>query len=99
MKQRDILFISISAFVVIVFWIGFNIYHNLAITTISEPLEKNIIPISPNFDLKSIEAIKNKASVQPIFETEAASGPSQLIFETQEEISQTSESAGGVSAP
>lgn len=76
MKQRDILFLSISVFAVIAFWIGFNIAHNLDESKISAPIRENIIPISPDFDTKTIETIKNRQNVEPLYETEVSSASS-----------------------
>lgn len=97
MKQRDILFLSISVFALIAFWIGFNIYHNLAVSKISAPIQKNIIPISPDFDTKTIEAIKNRQSVEPIYETGASStSSSQNIPAAVQETSQEGSSSAEV---
>ncbi|MEK7559267.1 MAG: hypothetical protein AAB521_03105 [Patescibacteria group bacterium] len=98
MKQRDILFLSISVFALIAFWIGFNIFHNLAVTTISEPIEKNIIPISPSFDVKTINVIKNRQNVAPLYETEISSSSSfQDITKVPLETFESSPSASEVS--
>ena len=91
MKQRDILFLSISVFAVIVFWIGFNIAHNLDKSRISAPIQENIIPISPDFDTKTIEAIKSRQKVEPLYETEVSSASSsQSIPVISEETPQPS---------
>lgn len=89
MKQRDILFLSISVFAVIAFWIGFNIAHNLDESKISAPIQENIIPISPDFDTKTIETIKSRQKVEPLYETgvsSASSSPSIPVV--SEETSQ-----------
>ena len=48
MKQRDILFLVISTFVLILAWIGFSIYHNLVSSTITKPVEEKNNPNQPN---------------------------------------------------
>jgi len=68
MKRRDILFISISAFVLILAWIIFSVVHNFMTSTISEPTEKKIAPISPDFNTQAIESIKKKEIIEPLYE-------------------------------
>ena len=91
MKQRDILFLSISVFALIAFWIGFSINHSLVSSTVSAPVQENIIPIQPNFDMKAIDAIKKRQRVEPLYEAEATSASSSAnIPPVITEIAQTS---------
>lgn len=90
MKQRDVLFLSISVFALIALWIGFNISHNLDVSRISTPIKENIMSISPDFDRKTIEAIKNRQNVEPLYETEVSSTSSQNIPSVAQEASQLS---------
>ena len=69
MKQRDILFLVISTFVLILAWIGFSIYHNLVSSTITKPVEEKIIPINPTFDTRTIDTLKERKNIEPIFQT------------------------------
>lgn len=66
--QKDILFISVSMFVVILLWVGFNIYHAWATSTISEDLQLQIVPIAPNFDTQTLNKLKTREKIEPIFE-------------------------------
>lgn len=68
MKKKDILFILISGSVLILAWIIFNIYHNSKSTTISETTNIQIAPIDPSFNTKTIEEIKKRKNIQPIYE-------------------------------
>ncbi len=68
MKQRDILFLLISTFIIIIAWIIFSIYDNLVVSTISTPLSIQISPINPDFDAKTIENLKNREVIYPIYE-------------------------------
>lgn len=85
MKQKDILLLIVPMFVFTVIWILFSIYHNFATTTISKGLNKNITPISPDFDLTIIESLKAREKISPIFEFKAESkgeaSPSGLVKE------------------
>lgn len=68
MKHKDILFILISFFVLVVAWIGFNLYHKWATSTITEDLQQQIIPIAPDFDEKALEDLKKRTKVAPMYE-------------------------------
>ena len=71
MKQRDILFLVISTFVLIAVWIGFSIYHNLVSSTIAMPVKEKIVPIDPTFDTKTIDMLKERKNIEPIFQAES----------------------------
>lgn len=75
MKQKDILFLLIPVTLLVIAWIVFNIYHNSATSTISESLSTNILPISPNFDIKTISNLKEREKVVPAFEFRKAEAP------------------------
>lgn len=68
MKQRDILLLLIPFSLLVVLYIGGSIYHNLVTSTISDALNIQITPISPDFNQKAIIDIKNREKVTPIFE-------------------------------
>ena len=68
MKQKDILFLFISTFILVVAWIGFNIYHKWATSTISADLQVQIKPIDPNFDTQTIEKLKTREQITPVYE-------------------------------
>jgi hypothetical protein len=67
MKQKDIIFILGSAFFIIVVWIIFDVYHNSVSSTISEKLNIQIIPITASFDDKTIDDIKKKEKIEPLY--------------------------------
>ena len=69
MKQKDIVFILASAFFVIIVWIIFSVYHNAVSSTISQKLNVQIIPITASFDLKTIDTIKNREKVEPLYDS------------------------------
>lgn len=79
--QKDILSLSISMFILVVAWIGFNIYHTFATSTISTDLQMQITPISPNFDTDTIHKLKQRTKIDPLFESTQAS-PSAPINPT-----------------
>lgn len=67
--QRDILLLAFSFFIVVFAWIGFNLYHIWATSTISEDLQKQVKPISGTFDTQTINELKNRQQVEPVFTT------------------------------
>ena len=86
----------VPVFILIVAWISFNIYHNAVKSTIPENLNIQIFPITPFFDTKTIEKIKNRQRVVPLYES-TASQPADLL---QIEASpSTSATVGGSITP
>jgi hypothetical protein len=68
MKKNDILLVLIPSFIFVLTWIGFSIYHNIVTSTISQPLNVQIAPITPTFDTNVIDSLKNKDIVLPLYE-------------------------------
>ncbi len=80
-RRKDILFILGSSFVVVVAWIGFNLYHIYVTSTISEDIQVQLTPIDPTFDTAIIQNLKSREQVNPAFErtaTASQSAPTQL---------------------
>lgn len=82
MKQKDILLIFITGFILVVIWIGFNIYHNLVNSTISETLGIQIAPIIGSFDTNAITMLKNRKQQLPIYELQPSASISATIVPT-----------------
>ena len=95
-KQKDILFILGSSFVVVVAWIGFNIYHIYVTSTISEEIQVQLSPINPNFDKDMIRELKTRDKVVPLFEKqETASRTATTLSPTPTiELEQSASTAG-----
>jgi len=66
--QKDILFIFISSFIVVVAWIGFNLYHIYVTSTINGDLQLQLTPISPVFDPQTIQQLKTRENINPEFQ-------------------------------
>ena len=64
-KQKDILYILIPSFILLVFWIGFTIYNGAVSSTITEVQQVNIKPIAPSFDTATINELKKRKKVTP----------------------------------
>lgn len=68
MKRKDILIILILLFVFAAAWIGGNIYHSIATSTISKTTIQDISPIAPVFDTKTVDKLKQRQKINPSFE-------------------------------
>lgn len=75
MKQKDILLLLVPFSLLVVLYIALSVYHNLVTSTISEAVNIQITPISPNFDQKAIMEIRKRQTIVPIFETLPQSSP------------------------
>jgi len=76
--QKDILYISISSFVLVVFWIGFNLYHDYVTSTIAPDLQMEIQPIDPTFNTGLIQKLKTREKIIPIYELKNASAEASI---------------------
>jgi hypothetical protein len=93
MKQKDILIIAILLFIFTLVWIGEGIYHSGAGSTISEATNKKISPIAPDFDTKTINKLKGRQKINPLFELQTVT-PTPIALPTPK-ISPQSASEGG----
>lgn len=74
--QKDILYIAISSFVLVVLWIGFNIYHAYATSTITPELQAQIEEINPTFDSATIQNLKGRSKASPVYEIDVVASSS-----------------------
>ena len=79
MRQKELLVILASAFIITIFWVIFNVYHSWVTSTIKDPLTYQIIPIEGKFDNDTIEQIRERMRVDGSYE----------IIPAEEEISPT----------
>lgn len=93
MKRNDILSILIPLFIFVVAWIGFSVYHNIASSTISEVLNIQIAPISPDFDNTTFNNLKKRQNVIPVYQLEASSETSNESVPISETPKVSSDSA------
>ncbi|MDO8620956.1 MAG: hypothetical protein Q7R31_01610 [Candidatus Levybacteria bacterium] len=68
MKQKDIILILTLTSIIVISWIAFSVYHNLATSTISQVQSVDIKSINPTFDTKTIDKLKKRDRVSPIYE-------------------------------
>jgi hypothetical protein len=65
--QKDFALLTFSMFVIVCFWVGFNIYNTYVTSTIDAALQEAIIPISEKFDTATMEELKQRANIEPDF--------------------------------
>jgi hypothetical protein len=63
--RKDVLFISISIFVLTFAWVAFSLYHRWVTTTITPELQQQIQQIDPNFDTQTITELKGREKISP----------------------------------
>lgn len=68
MKQKDLIFIFGSLFILVLGWIILSIYHNFATSTITENISTEITAISATFDTNTIEKLKKRIKISPLYE-------------------------------
>jgi len=64
--QQEFFIITLSFFILVAAWVGFNLYHIYATSTISQDLQMQIIPIAPSFDTSVIQLLKTRTQVTPL---------------------------------
>lgn len=76
-RQQDILFILISSFVLVIIWIGFNIYHIYITSTISEEIQLQLDPIDGSFDQATIKKLRTREQINPLYQLASSSATAQ----------------------
>lgn len=69
-RQKDLLLLLISGFILTVIWIVATVKHNIDTSTISDALRVEVTSIVPKFDTKTLDVIKSKTNVDPRFEVQ-----------------------------
>jgi len=69
--QKDVLFVSVSMFIIVAIWLGLSFYHSWVTSTISDDLQLQIIPIAPNFNTKTLNDLKSREKIAPVFDAKA----------------------------
>lgn len=89
--KKDILFILISSFIIVAAWIGFNLYHIWVTSTVSQNIQMQLTPIDPNFDPTTIQQLRNREHIDPLYEQRAM--PSQAVSTTPTAVQAASDSS------
>lgn len=94
MKQKEILFVIVSFFILIVIYVAFSVYHNSVTSNIPENLNIQVLPISPTFDEKAISDLKKRNNVTPVFQVGLSTPtPAPTIIPISTQSATASESA------
>lgn len=98
-KHNDILFILISSFIVVVAWIGFNLYHIFITSTISEEVQVRLTPIDGTFDTATIQSLKARQQINPAFERQVTASQSAPTPSGEPSIAEPSVITPSIEAP
>jgi hypothetical protein len=61
--KRNIAIVALTIFMIVI-WIVSNLYHIAVTSTVPDNLRETITPFDPNINLKMLDKLKNKRSVQ-----------------------------------
>lgn len=75
MKQRDFVLLFGSSCIVVLAWIGFTLYNKTVTSTINENVIVSVKPITDSFDIATLERVKSKLQVQPLYSVTAPLSP------------------------
>jgi|SRR5579872_4779961 len=100
--QRDLVILLFITFIAVAVWVGINVYHNLNSSTIDQQLNIQVAPISGQFDTTTLNNLKNRQDVQPLYDAITVTPTPSISPTTTPTVqSDTSSSSGSgeVSAP
>ncbi len=86
MKQKYFLFISILTFIVVIAWIGFDLYHASITSTIDQTLSFQISPISPDFDASVLESLQKRETILSVVSLESTPASEAAEQTAEQEI-------------
>jgi len=88
--KKNILKLVILTTITVFSWIAFDIYHTFRKSTIPQVLQKQLEPLDPNFDKKTLESLQKRRIITL---EELDSAPEMTQFEPTEEIASPSAKA------
>lgn len=81
-RKNDVLLLLISSVILVIAWVIFSLIHLSLTSTINEVLSQQISAINPSFDTKTINALKNRENITPVYSfsnTNTASGSAGTV--------------------
>lgn len=93
MKQNQVVLLVGSAFIIVLAWIIFNIFHSANTSTIPDAVTIQVAPINPNFDINTIQELKKRTKIDPALSFEKVAVESLTISPTPIPSETSSESA------
>lgn len=96
MKQRDMAIIAIFTLVTVITWIVLTLYHANVTSTISSALQEKIEPISPQFNMATVDMLKkDRKKLEMLTEIVASGTPIPKLI-PQEETTQSATQGGSL---
>lgn len=68
MKKSEVLMLISLFFILAVAWIAFSVYHHSVASKIPAAVEVQILEISPTFNTKTIDTLKKRSNVEPLYD-------------------------------
>ncbi|PIS09307.1 hypothetical protein COT75_02260 [Candidatus Beckwithbacteria bacterium CG10_big_fil_rev_8_21_14_0_10_34_10] len=81
-KGKGLLNLVVLTTLAFLTWVGFDIYRSSKKSSIPADIKKQIEPLDPNFDLKTLESLKERKQIK---EKDLQSVPEITEFEFEEE--------------
>lgn len=79
MKQKDIFYIVVSSFILIVIWIASNLWHIQNASKLTETVITQSLPITPSFDTKTLIKLKERTTAAPVFSTKPIASQAAIL--------------------
>ncbi len=79
MKQKQLLFFLVPTAIVVIAWVGFNIYHSATVSTIPDSVSIQISPIPGQFNVAVINKLKLRQKIPALYEIPTSPTPSPRI--------------------
>ena len=93
MKKNDILILLIPSVLIVVLWVIFSVYHNYVTSTIPKSLSTQILSINPDFNLNTINNLKKRNSIEPIYQISGNQSLDKDLTITNDQLQTGSSSA------
>lgn len=84
MREKDIILLVVPLFFLALLWIGYSVYINSVSSTIPENINVQIAPIDGNFDEKTINELKGRQNLLPVFDSATGSPEAEVATEEGE---------------
>lgn len=63
--RRDLLRLAVLTVVVVVIWIGLEVYRSMRQSQVGPEVKKQLSPLTPSLDLDTMESVKQRQQVLP----------------------------------
>lgn len=66
-KYKNLIFLLTLSLIIVIGWVGFEIYHNSIMSTVNEDLQIQVTPIDPHFDTQVIKGLESRSHIEPAY--------------------------------